>query len=118
MSSASVGARPVATARSSIEGLSASTTQRTSLVRGTASGRAGSSQDAQPGVFALGPAASRQEEPDRPGEGDQRDRRGEDRQAGQRERRALGVERERGAGGGVQASGGAGEQRQGGGGGE
>src|ERR671937_1988889 len=107
MSSASVGARPVATARSSIEGLSASTTQRTSLVSGTASGRAGSSQDAQPGVLALGAAPPGQDDPHRAGERDERHRRDEDRQPGQRERPALGVDGEGGAGGGVKAGGGA-----------
>src|SRR4051812_9433190 len=89
---ASTGAWPWSTARSSISGLSASTTARTSFLRfGCRSALTASTQAAQ-ALVLLGALAARSH--DQHGEGRERDegeRREEDREPGEREGDAVGV---------------------------
>src|SRR3954453_5773240 len=90
----SAGARPVATARSSIAGFRPSMTARTSL-DGVATG-AGLPEDAEPRVLlALAPAAAG-EQPHDEADRDHADRRDDDRQRGEHDGDAFGVERQRG----------------------
>src|SRR5579863_10504757 len=77
------GARPDAIARSSISGLSASITTRTSFLftSGSAVAPGGASpQDPQPGVLLLIPLAATQEQPQQRQQRDQPERRGHHRQ--------------------------------------
>src|SRR3954453_11053351 len=79
----SVGARPVATARSSIAGFRPSMTARTSFTWGSC---ARSSQDAEPRVLLLGAAAVADEQPGQEAQDDDCQRGEQDRGAGGAER--------------------------------
>src|SRR5215204_5842372 len=103
MSRSMAGARPVATTRSSIAGLTPSMTARTSFLFVTA-------QDPQPRVLLTLPATTGQQQPRDERQRDERDGRGEDRERGEHEREAVRVERQRVLGRRVEPRAGAAEQ--------
>ncbi len=109
ISSSSAGARPAATARSSIAGFIASMTARTSFLRSTrpvlTAGCAGRRTSRPRG------GARRRAATTSPAMTSERERREEDRRAGGDERDALAVERQRVGGLRVEAAAHAGEQR-------
>src|SRR4051794_9972166 len=88
---ASTGAWPWSIARSSISGLSASITARTSFLRLGWAALTGSAQAAEALVLLRGLPAGTRDEDEECRERDESERREEDREAGERERDPVGV---------------------------